>query len=258
MRFFCVVLLLMLVLTSPIFSAVNTKGLVVYLPFDDGKGKTAVDASGNGNNGDFQGDASWVDGKFGKAVSVSDKAANNMVVIKANPSLDITQALTLMAWVNLGAIPDTYNGIITKAETYMLHTDEQGGVRVDPLVWFGGSYGTWPSSAAVLVPHDEWHHVAGVFNGKNIVTYLDGKPGTPFARAGEIDVTQADVVIGRDSRGCCNTRKSAQIIDEVMIWSRALNEAEVNELMKNGGKVAFAVDPNGKLTSKWGQIKSDY
>jgi len=258
MRLFTICFVLFLVLSAPILATVNTKGLVVYLPFDDAKGKTAVDASGNGNDGDFQGDASWVDGKFGKAVSVSAGAANNMVVIKDSDSLDVTIEMTMMAWVNVGALPDTYNGIITKAETYMLHIDEQGGVRTDPLVWMGGAYGTWPSQAAVNIPHDEWHHIAGVFDGKELIAYLDGKPGTAFPRAGEIDVTQADVVIGRDSRAGCNTRKAAQILDEVMIWDRALNEAEINELMKSGGKVAFAVEPNGKLASKWGQLKADY
>lgn len=258
MKLFVIFFALFLIAT-PIFSAVNTKGLVLYFPFDEGSGKTVKDASGNGNNGDFQGKVEWVAGKFGKAISVGADAANNMVVVKDNDSLDITEALTLMAWVSLGTLPDTYNGIITKAETYMLHTDENGGkVRVDPLVWTGGSYGTWPSQAAVLVPHEEWHHVAGVFDGKQIITYLDGKPGTPFARPAVIDVTNADVVIGRDSRGCCNTRKSAQIIDEVMIWNRALTEKEVNELMNSGGRIAFAVELRGKLASKWGQLKSDY
>lgn len=234
--------------------ALDLKGLVLYIPFDEGSGKTAKDISGNGNDGSLQGKVDWVPGKFGKAVSIKEDAANNMVVVKDSNSLDITDAISMVAWVNLGVLLDTYNGIITKAETYMLHTDEQGGkVRVDPLVWNGGSYGTWPSPAALLVPHDEWHHVAGVFNGKQIITYLDGKPGTPFSRPVTIDVTNADVVIGRDSRGCCNTRKAAQIIDEVMIWNRALSEDEVNEIMKGNFMV---VSPKEKLTSMWGYIKN--
>ena len=35
--------------------------------FNEGKGGTAADASGNGNDGEIHG-AKWVDGKFGKAL----------------------------------------------------------------------------------------------------------------------------------------------------------------------------------------------
>ncbi len=255
MKLLIYTLVLFFILSGMLY-ALDLKGLVLYLPFDEGSGKIAKDLSGNGNDGTLQGKVDWVPGKFGKAISVKEDAANNMVVVKASKSLDITDAISMVAWVNFGPLPDIYNSIITKAETYMLHTDEQGGkVRVDPLVWNGGSYGTWPSPAAVLVPYDEWHHVAGVFNGKQIITYLDGKPGTAFQRNVTIDVTNADVVIGRDSRGCCNTRKSAQIIDEVMIWNRALSEAEVNEIMKGN---FMAVSSKEKLASKWGYIKTSF
>lgn len=112
--------------------ALDLKGLVLYIPFDEGSGKIAKDIFGNGNDGILQGKVDWVPGKFGKAISVKEDAANNMVVVKDSNSLDITDAISMVAWINLGALLDTYNGIITKAETYTLHTDEQGGgVRVD-------------------------------------------------------------------------------------------------------------------------------
>lgn len=42
--------------------------LVGYWPFDEGAGKEAKDASGNGHDGELNGDAQWVQGKFDKAL----------------------------------------------------------------------------------------------------------------------------------------------------------------------------------------------
>ncbi|MBC8228881.1 hypothetical protein H8E77_04950, partial [bacterium] len=43
-------------------------------------------------------------------------------------------------------------------------------------------------------------------------------------------------------------------IDEVKIWKRALSENDVKLSME--GKLGRAVDPQDKITTAWGQIKS--
>ena len=44
------------------------KELLLYLPFNEGKGKAMEDLSPHGNDAELVGDADWVDGKFGKAL----------------------------------------------------------------------------------------------------------------------------------------------------------------------------------------------
>lgn len=45
-------------------------------------------------------------------------------------------------------------------------------------------------------------------------------------------------------------------IDEVVLYDRALSEAEINELMDSGISAALDVQPGGKLVSTWGRIKT--
>jgi len=257
MRFVILVIAILLIISTPLF-AFNTKGLVLYYNFDEGSGKATKDASGNKNDGEIQGKVDWVAGKYGKALDFSDSDAKNQVFVKDNDSLDITDQITMSAWVNIKTFPDIYNAILSKNNTYMLHTDAQTNpkeARTDPLIWVGGAYGTWPSAAVASIKLGEWHHIAGVYDGKEIRSYLDGKMAGSIAKNGEIDATTGDLVIGRDNRSGCDTRKCGQTIDEVMIWSRALSEDEIKQLMA-GGQKAFAVDANDKLATKWGQIKN--
>lgn len=259
MRFVILVIAILLIVSTPLF-AFNTKGLVLYYNFDEGSGKVAKDTSGNKNDGEIQGKVEWAAGKYGKALDFSDSDAKNQVFVKDSDSLDITDQITMSAWVNIKTLPDIYNAILCKNNTYMLHTDTQTdpkNVRMDPLVWVGGAYGTWPSSAVAPIPLNEWHHVAGVYDGKEIRSYLDGEMAGKIAKSGKIDATTGDLVIGRDNRSGCDTRKCGQTIDEVMIWSRVLSEDEVKQIMA-GGKLAFAVDASGKLASSWGYVKSNY
>ena len=52
--------------------AQSDEGLVAEWHFDEGSGNVVKDSSGNGNDGIIYG-ASWVDGKFGKALSFDGK-----------------------------------------------------------------------------------------------------------------------------------------------------------------------------------------
>lgn len=246
-------LFLCLVLVS--FShAIDKNKLVLYLPFDEEKGDTAKDLSGVGNNGKLDGKPEWVKGKYGTAVKVQGPPSG--VVVKDHDSIDFKDALTIEAWVNIEALPDTYNSIITKTDTYMIHTTTEGKpggtVGLEPLVWIGGAYGQWQTTASVPVPLKEWHHIAGVWDGKEIRTYIDGKLEGQFARPGKMDVTAADLFIGYDSRAGCNTRRSTQTIDEVIMWGRVLSEGEIKETMQAN---FLSVESADKLTTTWGKIK---
>ena len=49
-------------LTSLSLANVAEDGLVAYWPFDEGKGKEAIDVTGNGHDGEFNDDPKWVEG----------------------------------------------------------------------------------------------------------------------------------------------------------------------------------------------------
>ncbi len=245
---------LFLLAVVPLY-ALDMDGLVLYLPFDEGNGEVAADASGTGNDGKLEGNVEWVDGKYGKAVHVSDDAGDNMVVVADHDTLDVTDQMTMAVWAYIETMPDQHCSLITKADTYMIHTSlwsGKGMPEMEPLLW---PFNAWQTTASVAIPFNEWHHVLGTFDGKEIKTYIDGELQGQVAYGDKIAVTDADLVIGRDSRGCCNTRKASQILDEVMLWNRAVDDGEVREIMAG---VASPVQAQGLLTVSWGAVKSRF
>ena len=46
--------------------------LLLYLPFNEGKGNTVQDLSKNGNDGEIVGTVKWVDGEYGTALEFSE------------------------------------------------------------------------------------------------------------------------------------------------------------------------------------------
>jgi hypothetical protein len=78
-------------------SGTGLRGLVAAYGFDAGHGRSAADASGSGNRGAIHG-AVWTRaGRFGDALSFG--RTHEVVRVPASPSLDLTRAMTLMAWI---------------------------------------------------------------------------------------------------------------------------------------------------------------
>ena len=63
------------------------EGLVLYMPLDEGNGKATEDFSENGFEGELNGGAKWVDGKFGKALEFS--ASSDFVAIEDDEAFHI-------------------------------------------------------------------------------------------------------------------------------------------------------------------------
>lgn len=195
----------------------------------------------------------WVEGKIGKAVKALDTSGGDMIVVKDSPSLDITDQMTIGMWVMIETIPDGSCSLITKADTYMIHSSNWSGKGIEQelLLW---PFDNWQTAASTPIQLNEWKHVIGTFDGKTIKMFVDGKLMGQRPYANKITVTNNDLIIGRDSRACCNTRRSKLTFDEVVLFNRAVADNEVKEIMLGGGK---AVDAKAHITALWGYIKSE-
>jgi hypothetical protein len=89
-------------LTTQSYAKIDPKTIVGMWLFDEGKGDTAKDSSGNKNDGKFKGDLKWVDGKFGKALEFPG-VDENFVEVPHDDSLTLT-TFTFAAWVKLPSI----------------------------------------------------------------------------------------------------------------------------------------------------------
>ena len=205
------------------------KGLVGYWNFDEGKGETAKDASGNNNNGAIA-DAKWVPGKFGTALEFD--GAMSMVEIPHSKVFDVKQ-LTIEMWIKTPDEFELANGwraVLSKEgggsvdeRDYNFYGYSADGVSVSSMHFsspakFGASMFELPKPYAPAT----WHHIAITIDadGKHVY-YSDGvnfaeSAGTPSVADGEYSV-----FIGKAD----NYWKGA--IDEVKIYNRALGPDEI-------------------------------
>ena len=69
-RFCSLAVVSLIVLYSGIVDAAVDKHTVAVWLFEEGNGKTAKDASGNGHDGEFAGSPKWVKAKFGTGLEL--------------------------------------------------------------------------------------------------------------------------------------------------------------------------------------------
>jgi hypothetical protein len=75
------------------------------------------------------------------------------------------------------------------------------------------------------VSSGQWHHVACVYDGRNMKTYVDGKLDVSKPRSGPIGTNDFPVCIGENielTGHCWNG-----LIDDVRIYNYALSESEI-------------------------------
>ena len=77
-----------------------------------------------------------------------------------------------------------------------------------------------------------------------------GKGAAP--QKNKILVTETDVHIGQKSNNACQFKGS---IDEVAVFSVALDKDDINLIVDKGLEGALSVDPNRKLATTWAALK---
>lgn len=227
--------------------------LVLYLTFDEGKGKEASDSSKYVNKGTLEGGTEWKDGKYGKAVLFSSEG--DQVVVQNSESLNIEGKITIMAWSKINAWngagdqwvgkgahaskPSCYGLMVYQsANVYFMLGD--GGARHDLIT---------PN----LPDTGEWQHVAATYDGKIMRYYLNGEISVEkedkFAFKG---VNELPVVIGAGVQRPQYVFNG--IIDEVAIFNRALEPIEIKKAMA-GIRSMLAVGRADKVATVWGMLK---
>ena len=104
---------------------------------------------------------------------------------------------------------------------------------------------------ADVIDFGDWHYLAGTYDGEVAKSWVDSKVIVEQPVAGE--VAAAPNVPLRWSNDCCGGRMLEGILDEIVIVNRALDEAEMKELMEEG--FPTAVSPSGKLATTWADLK---
>lgn len=211
-------------------------GNVACFHFEDGAGTTLTDSTGH-NPGTLRNSPVWTTGRFGSGLAFD--GANNDVDLGNGPTLHLTGSMTIAAWIFVTGAPAGGDdaAIVSKRQStsgFQLDTTIDRGPRTigfklqDPSDAPMIRYGQTPVSEGV------WHHVVGVYDAtqRTMDVYLDGAAdnGELLGQvAGAQNDPVASVTLGSRS-GSPGGYNFNGVIDEVMIFDRALTATEVRAL----------------------------
>ncbi len=221
-------------------AGVASAELVGYWKFDESGGTVAADSSGTGNDGTLHGVPQWVTGKLGGALDFD--GSTDYVEIPHDPSLSITDAITISAWTNMRANASGEMAIVSKggwaANDLPYELTETPG---DVIFWQFYDDGGRDTCSPNSPPVSEWHHIAATYDGKIFKCYIDGVLAEEWAYVGKMPQNTASVTIGRRSRG--GTFFNG-MIDDVAIFNHALSAEEIPNIMMGVGGFGPASGPN--------------
>jgi hypothetical protein len=178
-----------------------------------------------GNNGTLENGAAFATGKVGPAFSFD--GFDDFVAVPNSPNLNLTQPLTIDAWVN-PSIANQNGGIVEKTvgdqvnTQYLMHLE--GGVVFFRLIIVPGvDHRTVHSNSAI--PINEWTHIVGTWDGATMKLFINGVQQTEtVAVTPPINSGNGPTLIGRLGQ---NIYHFAGLIDEVEIFDRALSTPEI-------------------------------
>lgn len=226
--------------------------------FEEGTGDVAKDTSKTGNDGTIVGPKKWQDGKFGQALEFN---GNDVYVqVDSNKSI-ILEELTMVAWANLEPSQGTrWQSIMMRGQNprnYLLVVDRDS--QKLQLSITKGAPGAWAGPiAGPVITGDGWHHLAGVIGEKaGLVIYTDGEEvGKQAYAKPSLDANPARMRIGDGSNG---GHQCEGLLDEVALFNVPLEQDDIKTIMEDGLERAtglLAVEPESKLTTIWGKLKT--
>jgi len=209
---------------------------LLCLLLNDGSGNIAHDISGQDNHGTLtnMADTDWVGSAMGGVLNFA--ASNEYIALPSVPALSGTSG-TISAWVYLesyGDAGDPYirniycNDFSGNLKGFGFRVGSDGSSGGKDKIHFHVVAGADDRNNANggVVSLNEWHFVAGVYNGANAIVYLDNVKTTGDADSDAIAApTQAEI----GGRG--GGRLWDGLIAQVCIWNRALSDDELALLL---------------------------
>jgi hypothetical protein len=203
-----------------------------------GIGTSWTDLSGRGNTGTLVNGPTYSSANGG---SIVFDGTNDYIDCGNPPSLDITQAITHILWINpISNYASGYNGILVKGR----NPDPGGGTQSHTLIYIDPTnnsysvlYGKSDGSAGNLIAntistYNQWVCYASTYDGANVTLYKNGVQVNQVAQTGAIYNTNqnAGIKLGTDGRyNLVGGRQYNGNIAQVSIYNRALSAAEVSQ-----------------------------
>ena len=218
--------------------------IVCSWEFDEAKAGTVVDSSGNSLDGKLKGDAHVVlDPAMGHVLSLDGDG--DYVDFGNDPAFDITDSITITAWIKINTFDAYCQAIVTKGDTAwrVQRARESSSIEFacSGLVLPKADYDTnfWGRlEGRKSVEDGGWHHVAGVYDGVEIRLYVDGVLDNAREAQGTINTNDYPVHVGANADETVKggMRYWKGFIDGVHMYSCALDQTQIRVLVSETGR----------------------
>jgi hypothetical protein len=198
-------------------------GLVAYYPFQG----NANDFSGYGNNAIIASNLVYQTGEAGLAATFD--GISSYCEVAESPSVILTNYVSITAWVN----PTQENGlecIVDKDYNFQGYNLYLVGSQV--IMRISGALGSTATQGGT-VPLNTWSHVAGVFDGTNILIYVNGGLAASQSSSFGLINSPKDLYIGMWGYPGSGRQFPGQM-EYIRVYNRALSQAEVQSLSTSG------------------------
>ena len=261
------VIAMFLIITVVSTQAALDPGLILYFTFDEQlEGKVIEDMSGGGNNGKLKLGAKLTNDpaevyKGAGALKIAEHISQQFRV-EPFDRMNRYQDHTIAFWIyffegfhqgrvrsivkknadeaqNLNAAFSKSPSIQISGASFSLFYEVGGEAGID---------GVGPDGKGTEFELKKWYHIAGVKKGSDLILYIDGKEKGRFDVQKKIPQGK-----GRLRIGGTRTRAAYFAMDEFQLYDRVLTEEEI-ELVEKG--VFLSVEPQDKLTTIWGRLKT--
>jgi hypothetical protein len=233
---------------------VSSADMVAYWPLDEELGGITPDKSGNGLDGTLVGGPSFASGVFGPAIQF-DGSNTQYVDCGTDPAFDITEQLTVGAWIKMDHVDDR-QPIVNKEGDGVRgvgYRVEAGGIVHVQLYKTGGAVKT-DLNSTVNLEADRWYHLAFTYefvgDGSSITRlYIDGEEHiSTDTTVGPLEINTQIQEIGRYVWSGSYQKFFNGLIDDVVIFNHVLSPGEIVTIMNGiGGGFPSASSPDPRV-----------
>ncbi|MCH7547125.1 MAG: hypothetical protein IID30_12065, partial [Planctomycetes bacterium] len=194
--------------------------------FNETTGTTAADSLGSsdGTLTNFPGDNSqWSCLEGGSLIF---DGSDDYVSLPTEADYDFTEFVSIAAWIKVTSFTVAEQAIVTKGDiAYRLERD--GSTDMLKFTVDGLTTNT-VVQGSVSVNDGLWHHVAGVYDGSELLLYIDGVEDNAVTATGTMDTNNSAVYIGANA--AVGGRNFNGAMNDVYIHNYALTPSTIQSL----------------------------
>jgi len=171
---------------------------------------------------------------------------NDYIDLGDDTSLDITSAITISCWIKpmeVGATSFLVGRDDGTNRNYYLTVNTDNNIN-----WNCNGVSDTQVRSTTAFTSGTWYHIAGVYDGANMIIYVNGVAEDTDASTGSIDNDDVSFTIGAREAGADRFFKG--YIANVGLWSRALSLEEINSIMRKNYSQLGSVEKTS-LVSWW-------